>query len=66
MGEITLINDAKLLLQHVQRWEVFHVRRTASEAAHSLSRLALPTSEESVWTEDFPSCVRNIVIAEAL
>jgi ribonuclease HI len=60
-----LINDAKLLLQHVQKWEVSHVRRTANEAAHTLAKLALTMSEERLWTEDFPSCVRNIVFDEA-
>jgi hypothetical protein len=60
-----LINDAKLLLQQINRWAVSHVRRTANEAAHNLAKLALSSSEERLWTDDFPLCVQDIVIAEA-
>jgi hypothetical protein len=61
----TLINDAKFLLQQVHRWKVSHVKCTANEATHIHAKLALSRSEERLWIEDYPFCVRDIVIDEA-
>jgi hypothetical protein len=59
------INDARCLLQQVQNWKVCHVKRVANEVAHKLAKLAFSFSEERLWTEDFPRCVRELVIAES-
>jgi ribonuclease HI len=56
-----LISDAKLLLQHVQNWTVCHVKREANEVAHKLAKLAFSFSEERLWREDLPMCVRDVV-----
>jgi hypothetical protein len=61
----TIINDAKLLLQQVQNWKVGHVKRVANTAAHRLAKLAFSFSEERLWTEDFPLCVRETVLVKS-
>ena len=62
----TVINDAKLLLRNVSRWNVCHVRRTVNMAAHKLAKLALSLGEERVWKEDHPMCVRQIVCEDIM
>jgi hypothetical protein len=59
-----VLNDAKFLLTHVPDWRVKHVRRTANMVAHRLAKLALVQGENRVWREDYPSSMREIVIAE--
>ncbi|XP_059438570.1 uncharacterized protein LOC132171299 [Corylus avellana] len=41
-----LINETKLLLQDIQRWEVHHVKRKGNAEAHKLARLALSIGED--------------------
>jgi hypothetical protein len=59
-----VLNDAKFLLTHVPEWRVKHVRRSANMAAHRLAKMALVLGENRIWRDDYPSSMREIVIAD--
>jgi ribonuclease HI len=59
-----LMDEAKLLLQSCHTWEVQHVQRSGNEVAHQLAKLALDQNIEHMWTDSFPSCISEIVMAE--
>jgi hypothetical protein len=59
-----VLNNAKFLLTYVPDWRVKHVRRTANMAAHRLAKMVLVQGENRVWRDDYPSSMRETVIAE--
>jgi hypothetical protein len=60
-----LMDEAyKLLLESCHMWRVQHVQRSGNEVAHRLAKLALDQNLEHMWTDSFPSCTCEIVMAE--
>jgi ribonuclease HI len=45
-------------------WRLGYVRREINGAAHALAQLALSSSVDRVWCEDFPACITRIVLLE--
>jgi hypothetical protein len=60
-----LVDDAKNLLNSIDKWEVQHVKRSGNEAAHRLAKLALSIREEEFWRLECPPCIQDLVLAES-
>ncbi|XP_059462058.1 uncharacterized protein LOC132191056 [Corylus avellana] len=56
-----LINDAKILIQKFQFWEVDHVKREANEVAHILAKKALACGTTQFCEEHILDCISHIV-----
>jgi hypothetical protein len=41
-----------------------HIRRERNGAAHALAQLAISSTLDRVWREDFPACINSIVLLE--
>ena len=59
-----LMDEARLLLESCHTWRVQHVQRSGDGVAHQLAKLALAQNTEHMWTDSFPSCIHEIVMAE--
>lgn len=49
------MDDAKVLLNSFQSWSVKHLKRTANETMHRLTKTAISQFLDHIWMEDFPS-----------
>ncbi|XP_059462829.1 uncharacterized protein LOC132191757 [Corylus avellana] len=61
-----LIGDVKLNLNIFPRWQVNHVHREGNRVAHGLARMALQQVNDTVWSKECPSCIRDIILTEQL
>ncbi|XP_059436338.1 uncharacterized protein LOC132169298 [Corylus avellana] len=61
-----LIDDVKLNLNKFSRWQVKNVHREGNRVAHGLARLALQQVNDTEWSEECPSCIRDIILTEQL
>ena len=43
-----------------------HVPRTINKAAHVVDRTALDTTEDIVWIDECPTCIRTLVHEECI
>jgi hypothetical protein len=60
----TMINDAKVLLNSLQKWQICHTKRTANVAAHLLAKHGLTVDEDCIWKTDFPVFLLDIVFVD--
>uniref|UniRef100_A0A2N9FT78 Uncharacterized protein n=1 Tax=Fagus sylvatica TaxID=28930 RepID=A0A2N9FT78_FAGSY len=61
-----IIEDAKALLHHFQRYMFTHTRRSGNSVAHALARRALDIPNFSVWMEDAPPDIIPILYSDFL
>ncbi|XP_059434317.1 uncharacterized protein LOC132167380 [Corylus avellana] len=59
-----VLQEAKQKLCQCMEWKVSHVHRQGNNVAHSLAKLALTIQQEILWTDNFPLCIRELVITE--
>ncbi|MFQ6650032.1 hypothetical protein Gotur_022158 [Gossypium turneri] len=60
----SVILDIKSMGRFFHQLRFKHVRREANRVAHFIAREGNSRSKNSFWMEDFPSAVRDMVIAE--
>lgn len=51
-----LLEEKQLLCTCID-WKVQHVHRQGNRVAHQLAKLALQLQQETIWTNNFPSCI---------
>lgn len=61
-----LIDDVKTGLNVYSKWKVEHVHREANKVAHNLAKLAIQQATDSVWLDEGPSCIGDILLVEQL
>jgi hypothetical protein len=61
-----MINDAKILLNSLQEWRVYHVKRMGNKAAHILAKHGLTVDEDQLWSSDFPSFIHDIALSDVM
>ena len=61
-----IIEDAKALLHHFQRYMFTHTRRSGNSVAHALACRALDIPNFSVWMEDAPPDIIPILYSDFL
>ncbi|XXG82366.1 hypothetical protein AAC387_Pa10g0329 [Persea americana] len=61
-----LIEDAKIILNCMQSWQVGHVQREANRVAHRLPKEAVHHSLEKIWMDCVPCFIRDHVLAKAV
>ena len=59
-----IIEDAKALLHHFQRYMFTHTRRSGNSVAHALACRALDIPNFSVWMEDAPPDILPILYSD--
>jgi hypothetical protein len=59
-----LLDDIRTRLSGLHFGEVHHIYREANLVAHNLAKLAISSSMDHVWLEDYPSVVCPFVLAE--
>jgi hypothetical protein len=59
-----VIQDANSILGSCQIWSVSHTYREGNGVAHNLAKLALSLGQDVLWTENFPDCILDLVLAE--
>lgn len=59
-----IIADIQWVLRHFRRWDVGHVKRTANEAAHILTKEALFHVDDRVWLEGVPHGIFSTISLE--
>jgi ribonuclease HI len=60
----SLIETSRSLLRSFQSWSVRHTKREANMAAHLLAKEALRTPPETVWMEEYPVFLHEIVLSD--
>jgi hypothetical protein len=61
-----ILEDAKTLLHHFQKYVFTHTRRSGNSVAHALARRALDIPNLSVWMEDAPLDIIPILYSDFL
>ena len=61
-----LIDNVKLSLNAFSKWRVNHVYHEANRVVHGLAKLALEQVNDTMWSEENPSCIRDILLTEQL
>ncbi|TQD81099.1 hypothetical protein C1H46_033348 [Malus baccata] len=56
-----IIEDAKVLLLLIAEATASHIRRQANSVAHKLARFALHSGGDSIWVEETPSLISDLV-----
>lgn len=59
-----IVEDIKLVLKSLRKWEVCHTKRDGNNAAPTLAKEVYRTVTDSIWTKEVPNCIYNIVILE--
>ncbi|KAK1587334.1 hypothetical protein Q3G72_011823 [Acer saccharum] len=60
------LDDVKQLLQNLSCSNVKFIPRHANNMAHCLAKLALSSSDNHMWFEDYPSFIRRNLLADCL
>jgi hypothetical protein len=53
----TMINDAKIIFNNLQEWQVCHTKYMAKTPVHLLAKHGLTVFDDHLWQDDFPSCI---------
>ena len=60
-----VLEDAKALLYHFERYRFTHTRRSGNTVAHALARRALNIQNLCVWMEDVPPDIVPILYSDS-
>lgn len=59
------MEDAKQVFKYRPDWFVSFVHREANEATHILAKFKFNLNEETVWMEDYPIVISDIVVVDS-
>jgi ribonuclease HI len=59
-----VLEDAKALLHHFERYQFTHTRRSGNTVAHALARRALHIQNLCVWMEDVPPDIIPVLYSD--
>ncbi|XP_042958077.1 uncharacterized protein LOC122293606 [Carya illinoinensis] len=59
-----IIEDTRKMLSNDGKWSVKFTHREANNVAHTLAKLTLDCSDETVWIEEGPLQIKNSVLKE--
>jgi ribonuclease HI len=57
-----IVGDIQMVLKQCRKWEVGHVGREGNQAAHILAKAAVQEFRETIWLEEIPSIIQNVVL----
>jgi len=58
------VTDIQIVLSTRHFWQIRHTRIAANYAAHGLAKATVKQIMDSVWIEEIPKSIRDIVILE--
>ena len=59
-----VVNEAKICLNLIHSWSVYHVQRSANTAAHCLAKYAFSLDSEQLWIDEYLSYIYDLILFE--
>ena len=56
-----IAEEAKQAGGLISEWKIIHTRRERNNAAHKLAQLAMRSNSASVWRNEAPVCIQQII-----